>query len=104
MITPVQKEIVDRLTEQLTDDGKIIEAGWVALRKICLPEDCPESQLTEMRFAFLAGAQHLFASIITMLSPEAEPTEQDMRRMTLIYQELEVFKMSLQSDHKPGHS
>ena len=104
MITPQQKQIVDRLTEQLTDEGKIIEAGFAGLRAMWLPADCPERQVKEMRMAFMAGAQHLFSSILTILSPDAEPTDGDMRRMTLIHQELEAFRMSLQSDHKPGHS
>jgi hypothetical protein len=43
--------------------------------------------------AFFGGAQHLFGSINTMLDdgPDTEPTEQDLRRMTLIAHELNTF-------------
>jgi len=44
-----------------------------------------------MRNAFFAGAQHLFSSIMTILEPDAEPTEKDMQRMDLIDKELRAF-------------
>ena len=45
-----------KLTQALTDSGKIIEAGWVGLKLACVPETASEVQITEMRKAFFAGA------------------------------------------------
>lgn len=82
---------IDRLTKELVDKGQIIEAGWVSLRLMALPPDTCKVQIDEMRNAFFAGAQHLFASLMSSLEEDAEPTEADLRRMDLIEEELEGF-------------
>ena len=86
-----QKKIAERLTKELTDKGLIIEAGWVALKHLCIPEGAPEIQITEMRNAFFAGAHHLFSSILVILDPGEEPTDTDMERLDLIHKELDKF-------------
>lgn len=82
---------LERLSRELADGGKLIEAGWVGLRIACDLEDAPRVQLDEMRNAFFAGAQHLFASIMTILDPGADPTDKDLERMDLIDRELKAF-------------
>jgi hypothetical protein len=49
-----------------------------------------------MRLAFMAGAQHLFASIMAFLDPGTEETDADLRRMGLIADELEAFGKELE--------
>jgi hypothetical protein len=88
---PKQRELLEGLSRELTDKGQLIEAGWVALRASAVPLDASEDQLREMRMAFFAGAQHLFGSIMTILDPEAEPTEADLKRMESINDELNKF-------------
>ena len=83
--------VLIELSKQLTDRGKLIEAGWVGLRLAAIPVDAPQVQLDEMRIAFFAGAQHLFASIVAMMDPGAEPTEADLARMDQIKDELDSF-------------
>jgi hypothetical protein len=87
---------LERLTKQLANEGKLIEAGWVALRLAAIPPNAPAIQLQEMRMAFMAGAQHLFASMIGMLDPGLEETSDDMRRMDLIDEELDAFRQELE--------
>lgn len=82
---------LERLSRELTDQGKLIEAGWLGLRVACELENAPKIQLEEMRNAFFAGAQHLFSSIMTILEPDAEPTDKDLERMDLIDKELRAF-------------
>ncbi|HYI27585.1 MAG TPA: hypothetical protein VD863_07005 [Bradyrhizobium sp.] len=89
---------LERLTRQLADDGRLIEAGWVGLRLAAIPLDAPLIQLDEMHKAYMAGAQHLWASIMTMLDAGAEPTEGDMRKMSLIAAELDAFADKLMAD------
>ena len=67
----VSKEDVDRFTRELVDKGKIIEAGWAGLRLRAIQPDASDVQLTEMRMAFFAGAQHLFGTIMTILTQAA---------------------------------
>jgi hypothetical protein len=86
---------LERLTKELTEQGKLIEAGWIGLRLAILPDSVPGVQLDEMRKAFFAGAAHLFASINTILDPGEEPTEADLTRMDNIHRELQAFEASL---------
>lgn len=82
---------LDHLSRDLTDRGLLIAAGFVGLQKACIPADAPKVQVDELRNAFFAGAAHLFASIMNILDPGEEPTEADMRRMSLIDAELKAF-------------
>lgn len=94
------REVASKLTEQLADDGKIIEGGWRAMLLVVIPPTAPQIQIQEMRKAFFCGAQHLFASIMTILEPGSdEPTEKDLARMTLISDELELFRKELEREH-----
>src|ERR1700687_2995633 len=88
-------EMIDRLTRELVDKGKLIEAGWVGLRLMSVPPEASDTQVNEMRKAFFAGAQHLYASILGMLEPDAEPTNKDLERMGLIDAELQLFIKTL---------
>lgn len=101
---PTKEEIrtlAHELSKRLSDQGRLIEAGWVILRAMAVPPDAPEVQINEMRYAFMAGAQHLFSSIISILEPGEEPTDADLRRLDLIHNELEAFRKQMELRH--GH-
>lgn len=82
----------EKLTRDLIDAGKIIEGGWVGFQLMVFPDGVSQIQQDEMRKAFFAGAAHLMASIMNVLDPEDEPTERDLRRMSLIHKELDDFQ------------
>lgn len=92
------REHLERLTRELTDKGKLIEAGWIGLRLAAIPLDAAPIQLTDMRRAFFAGAAHLFSSILTMMDADAEPTAADLGRMDLIDEELRAFGQDLERE------
>jgi len=85
------KALIDRITQALVDKGQIIEAGWIGLKMLTIPEDASSTQIEEMRNAFFAGAQHVFGSIMGMLEAGTEPTDKDLRRMSLLNDELNQF-------------
>ena len=93
-----ERAYLERLTRELADKGQIIEAGWVALRLAAIPLSAPPTQLDEMHKAYMAGAQHLWASIMTVLDPGSEHTEADMSRMSAIAVELQVYGEKLMAD------
>lgn len=95
--TTSEQNLVE-VTNELVSQGKLIEAGWEGLRVAALHPDSPPLQLKEMRKAFFAGAQHLFASIMTILDPDSEPTDADMLRMESIHTELDQFAVELKSE------
>jgi hypothetical protein len=88
--TPHER-LLEEVSRKLADEGRLIEAGWVSLQAVWVPPDAPPHQVRDMRWAFMAGAQHLWASIMTVLEPDAEPTEKDLERMNLIAAELDKF-------------
>jgi hypothetical protein len=88
--------IVTKLSKALADEGKLIEAGWVGYRLYLVPHDAPQIQLDECEMAFMAGAQHLFHSIMAILDPGAEPTDADLNKIDLIDKELTGFASQLQ--------
>jgi len=89
------RQFLEQLSRRLADEGKLIEAGWVALRVQAIPLNAPAVQLQEMRMAYMAGAQHLFSSMLGILDPGLEETPDDMRRMDLIHKELAAFETEL---------
>lgn len=95
------RDITDKLTRELTDKGRIIEAGFVAMRLTAMHPDAPEDQVKEMRMAFFAGAQHLFGSLMSVMDSDREPTERDLKRMDLIHAELSGFIMDFTKAHLP---
>lgn len=86
---------VEKATKAMLDQGKIVAAGWAGFELLCVPASAPDTQRAEMRKAFFSGAQHLFASIMTGLEEDKEPTDTDLRRMDLIHAELEAFAEEL---------
>ena|SRR5262252_6862858 len=98
MATPTPEEvtaIATELSKRLTDEGKLIEGGWVSFRMVITPK-AGDVQLQEMRTAFFAGAHHLFASIMTILDAGDEATPRDLARLSAIHEELERFRAELE--------
>jgi hypothetical protein len=89
----LRAEALAELARTLTDQGLLIESGFALLRKAAIPPEASAVQVSEMRDAFFAGAQHLFGTLTGggLLDDDAEPTEQDMQRMQKIHDELRDF-------------
>jgi hypothetical protein len=98
------RHFLQQLTKRLADEGRLIEAGWVGLRLHVMQTNAPPDQVSEMRLAFMAGAQHLFASIMDALDPDRELNDDDMKRMGLIDKELRAFgdELKLRFDRPAG--
>lgn len=84
------------VTKTAADNGCLIEAGFNALRALAIAPDAPQTQIDEMRLAYMAGAQHLWASIISVLNPGEDETPGDMMRMAKIQAELDAWKQTLE--------
>jgi hypothetical protein len=85
-------KVLIELEKRLTDQGKLIEAGWVGFRIATIASDAPPNQLDEMRVAFFGGATHLFTALMRIIDgPVDEITADEMKRMELINKELGAF-------------
>lgn len=90
----MSEDNVTLLTKALTDQGRIIEAGWASYRHLVIPAGASATQIEETRRGFYAGAQHLFGSIMSVMEEGSEPTENDLKRMDQIHTELDTFAQS----------
>ena len=90
------------VTKELADKGQLIEAGFAAFAHFTIPKDAPVIQLREMQLAFMAGAEHLFSSIMSILDPGEEPTEADLGRMDLIQKELDDWRGRISERVQPS--
>lgn len=103
VIMPNDKEkLIHELTKKLTDEGRIIEAGFTGFKFMTISAIAPPVQVEEMRNAFFAGAQHLFSSIMSVLDIGEEPTENDLNRLTLINEELKNFINNFELKNLPA--
>lgn len=89
------EQAASEVTKELTDRGKLVEAGFAAFAHFVIPKDAPPVQLREMQLAFMAGAEHVFSSIMNILDPCDEPTAADLRRMDLIQTEIDEWRGKL---------
>ena len=86
-MTDVERLALD-VSRKLANEGKLIAGGWAAY---CVTTDLkPDNpQYDELKIAYESGAEHLFSSIMGTLDEDREPTDADMRRMDLIYAEIQ---------------
>ena len=96
---PEIQELARKLEKEFADRGLLIEGGWMGFMTIAIPSDAPQIQKDEMRNAFFAGANHLFMSIMSILEPGEEPTDNDLRRVGLISEELDRYLAEFQVKH-----
>ena len=101
MSDTAKEKLVETLTKQLISQGKLIEAGFVGYRMLVMHPQAPQVQVDEVRMGFFAGAQHVFGSIMTMLSPGDEPSDEDMKNMDAIHNELKEYIEKFKREH-PG--
>ena len=99
---PKVRAVIDKLTTEFVDKGRLIEAGFEAMRLAnVIPPDAPPVQVREMRKAFFAGAQHLFSSVFSFLKPGEEPTDKDLARLDQVANELAQFVNELEAEIGP---
>jgi hypothetical protein len=68
---------------------KIIETQWNSYLTNVVPPEASESQVSETRRAFYAGAASLFHALVGTMDDDEEPTERDLERVSSIHKELE---------------
>lgn len=98
--TPVER-LADEMSRDLANRGKLIEAGWAAYLHLFVPTDAPPDHVAALRFAYMAGSQHLWAGIMTTFDPGIEETPADMDRLSKIQAELDAWAAEAARDHYP---
>jgi aryl carrier-like protein len=94
------QRIAKEATKRFVDEGKLIEAGFAALQVIAL-QGRPDNQVRDMRIAYLAGAEHVWSSVISMLDAGTDETPADLRRMDMIQKEVDGIRAELSEYAQP---
>ena len=100
-----RRETINNMVKAMTDQGLLIEAGWVAFQHIFMSDPTVTGQQKhDMRIAFFCGAQHIFGSVINMLDPGDEPSDKDLARMDSVSQEIDRFAAWIKQhvEHRDG--
>lgn len=85
-------ELSAKLTRSAADSGNVVFLGFVSMVAVMFPRAAEDDALLDtLRVAYYNGAQHLFASIMSVMDSDREPTPGDMERMSKINDELYVF-------------
>ena len=71
---------------------KLIETEWITYRNAVVPKDAGETQLTEMRRSFFAGAWAYYCLLMENVGTGADGTPQDMALMQSLDEEMREFK------------
>lgn len=92
------KDLLDKIATDAADKGNVIAMGFAALKAAIIPPTASVGQISDMRIAYYSSAQHLMATIMAVLSPESEPTDEDFARLDGIMKELEAFTVEMQAE------
>lgn len=95
------RSVHDAIAKGLMDNKLLLKGGWEIYRVQAVPVDASHFELREIEQAYWAGAQHLMACIMVGLDPGTEPTDDDLKRMDYIEQELEEFANRLAARTAP---
>lgn len=85
------QERLEEVAKRLASEGQLVQAGWIGYRMKVIPQSAGMVQVEECQRAFMAGATHLFFSLLSALDPDSEPTEGDLDKMGKIHEELARF-------------
>lgn len=101
------EDVGQAVGRELADRGRLVEAGFVIFADAVISPTAPEVQREEMRLAFMAGAEHVFSSLVNIMEGEGEgesemPTEADLRRMDLINKELDEWRGRISERVQPS--
>jgi len=75
---------------------QLMAEQWNEFSRQIIHKDAPEIQKREMRRAFYAGAQSILFRVIESFAPESEPTDEDLKIIEDLHQELQDFAKRVQ--------
>lgn len=89
-LTPVEQAGLE-ITRRLANQGQLINGGFAAY--LLVEGISPQStDLLRIRDAYMAGAEHLWSSILATLDPGGKETPSDVRRLDAIQRELDAWR------------
>lgn len=84
-------------TQPLSQRPPTVADEWCDFNTTVIPVDAPEEQRIALRRSFYCGACSMFG-LLNWLSPDAEPTDEDIQHLDTLYEELRTFQQELATD------
>jgi hypothetical protein len=91
------EQYAQKLTEALANSGMLIYGGWKLFEKAFIPPIVSDQQRHDMMIGFIAGADHLWYSLLATTQPGDDLTEGEEKRMEMIENELQTFREYMKS-------
>jgi hypothetical protein len=66
----------------------LMKECWNDFAQKCVPRNASGEQRRQLRKAFYAGAHQILFRVVDGLAPENEPTDEDLKMMNDVYNEL----------------
>jgi len=82
---------------------QLIEDAWISYRKQVITNDAGAIQVKETRQAFFSGAVILWTLILSSLTDDSEPTDEDLELMESIKDELDDYAKTVPRITFTGH-
>lgn len=99
---PIREEVrkaAEAIQKRLLEEGHALQGGFMAY---CLVRGVSNEAVRErVRDAFMAGAESCFTSMMMGLDEGKEPTDDDMRRMSMIWSEIEAWRKDRELEFAP---
>jgi len=96
--TPEQEREIAEAMKEVADKGMLVAAGFAAFR-IVAGDKVPPDMMLIVHTAYMAGAEYLFTTIMSVLDEGEEATGNDLNRIELIYQELQRWRDKMIEQH-----
>lgn len=91
-----KERLADDIVRSAGNAGLLVETGWQIHKGIILQIADNDPRLFDIRLAFMAGAEHVFTSLIGMMDEGDEITDGDMKKMALLDQEIGKIRAELE--------
>jgi len=73
-LTPEQEREIAEAMKEMADKGMLVAAGFAAFRIIALNNSIDRDKIAEMYTAYMAGAEHLFTTIMSIIGSAVAAT------------------------------
>jgi hypothetical protein len=93
------QKVIQQVTQQMADKGTAVEDGYKAFRNHFLPPELDNDAVELYRKIWFLSADFTYDLINGLMTDDREPTEDDLRRMTMIYNELVAFRKEVTTLH-----
>ena len=84
--------LTEKIARDWADKGMLLRGGFELMRAQYLPPDASAASIEVMRFVYMAGAQHLFATMTAAMDAGDGITANELRRMSMIHAECEEWR------------